>query len=87
MIIPLSDSDLPLILQKVGESGRSVRHFVKRVLTFGSRLADAINRRDYGVEWKFGSTLLDRKNLLYRGTSNVTQNLMMQSVLRILSVE
>ena len=56
MIIPLSDSDLPLILhEKAGESGPSVGHFLKGALTSGSRLADAINRRDYGVKRKFGS--------------------------------
>ena len=67
MIIPLSDSDLPLILQMVGESEPSVRHFLKGALTSGSRLVDAFNRRDYGVNRKFGSGLLDRKNQLYIG--------------------
>lgn len=42
MIIPLSDSDLPLILhEKAGESGPSVRHFLKGALTSGSRSAEA----------------------------------------------
>ena len=35
MIIPLSDTDLSLILQKVGESEPSVRHFLKGVSTLG----------------------------------------------------
>ena len=82
MIIPLSDSDLPLILQKVGESEPSVRHFLKGALTLGSRLVDTFNRRDYGVERKSG--LMGRRNLLYRETSLMQHNLMMQSVRRLL---
>ena len=54
---------------KVGQSGPSVTHFLKGVFTSGSRLADAINLRDHGVNRKFGSGLLDRRNLLYRSTS------------------
>lgn len=82
MIIPLSDSDLPIILQKEGESEPSVRLFLKGALTLGSRLVDTFNRRDYGVKRKSG--LMGRRNLLYRETSLMQHNLMMQSVRRLL---